>query len=223
MVGFARTSAAGARVALALLACLALVLAFFVGRTTPAAAAAGTVTPAWQILPPNPVRISGPTRIQTAIAASRDEFPSSGTAKAVVLARSDAFPDALAGGPLAAKVGGPLLLTPPSGLDPATRAEIARVAPVGSTVYLLGSTAALQPTVDAAITALGDKPQRIFGSDRFATAAAIADQLGDPTTVFEATGLDFPDALAAGPAAITSDGAILLTNGTQQAPATAAY
>lgn len=190
-----------------------------VGATT----TSGTVAPAWQLLPAKVIRVSGVTRIQTAIAASLDEFPSSGSAKAVVLARSDAFPDALAGGPLAAKVGGPLLLTPPSGLDPATRAEIRRVAPPGSTVYLLGSTAALQPAVDAAITELGDKPQRIFGTDRFATAVAIAGQLGDPTTVFEATGLDFPDALAAGPAAITAGGAILLTNGTQQAPTTAAY
>lgn len=227
MVGFARTFAARSRAMLPVLASLALVL--FIGRTTPAAAVgadgliAGSSVRPGVLVRSNVQRVSGITRIQTAIAASLDQFPLSGTAKAVVLARSDAFPDALAGGPLAAKVDGPLLLTPPSGLDPATRAEIVRVAPAGSTVYLLGSTAALQPAVDAAITALGDQPERIFGVDRYATAVAIADKLGDPTTVFEATGLDFPDALAAGPAAIKSDGAILLTNGTQQAPATAAY
>jgi hypothetical protein len=47
--------------------------------------------------------------------------------------------------------------------------------------------------------------------------------MGDPTTVFEATGSNFPDALAGVPAAIKTGGAILLTNGKQQADATASY
>ena len=56
-----------------------------------------------------------------------------------------------------------------------------------------------------------------------ATAVAIADQLGNPGTVFEATGLHFADSLSAVPAAIQAHGAILLTNGAVQAPETAAY
>ena len=52
---------------------------------------------------------------------------------------------------------------------------------------------------------------------------AIANQLGNPSTVFEATGLNFPDALSAVPAAIHTGAAILLTNGTTQAPETATY
>ena len=46
--------------------------------------------------------------------------------------------------------------------------------------------------------------------------------MGDPTTVFEATGLNFPDALAGGPAAIKAGGVILLTNGATQTTETAA-
>ncbi len=46
---------------------------------------------------------------------------------------------------------------------------------------------------------------------------------GNPTTVLEADGLDFADALAAGPAAAAVHGAVLLTNGTAQSSATAAY
>jgi hypothetical protein len=168
-------------------------------------------------------RISGSSRIDTAIATSKDEFPGAGTASAVVLARSDTFPDALAGGPLAAKVGGPLLLTSPTALDASVLAEIKRVAPAGATVYILGGTSAIKSTVDASLTGAGYVPKRIFGADRFATAVAIADAMGDPTTVFEATGLNFPDALAGGPAAISEGGVILLTNGSAQAPATAAY
>jgi hypothetical protein len=52
---------------------------------------------------------------------------------------------------------------------------------------------------------------------------AIADELGNPSTVFEATGLGFADALSAVPAAIQAHGAILLTAGSTQAPETAAY
>ena len=149
--------------------------------------------------------------------------PDDGSATAVVLARSDTFPDALAGGPLAAKVGGPLLLTPPTGLDPTVQAEIVRVAAPGSTVYILGGTSALSATVDTKLTGLGFVPKRLAGTSRFGTAVAIADAMGDPTTVFEATGLNFPDALSGGPAAIKTGGVILLTNGAAQSSETAAY
>ena len=64
---------------------------------------------------------------------------------------------------------------------------------------------------------------RLAGVDRFQTAVAIAGALGNPTTVFEVTGLDFPDALAAGPAASSSRAAILLTAGAMQSGPTAAY
>ena len=99
------------------------------GGSIVAAPVAGAVT-----VPSNVHRIAGASRLATAIGVSQDQFPTTGSATAVVLARSDTFPDALAGGPLAAKVGGPLLLTPPSGLDPTVQAEIVRVAAAGSTV-----------------------------------------------------------------------------------------
>jgi hypothetical protein len=168
-------------------------------------------------------RIGGTTRIGTAVLTSQDTFPTAGTAKAVVLARADTFPDALAGGPLAAHVGGPLLLTEPTGLDPATQAEIVRVAPAGSTVYILGGPSAVASSVDPILTGLGYKVQRVFGADRYATAVAVAGVLGNPATVFEATGINFPDALSGGPAAVANTAAILLTDGAVQAPATAAY
>jgi putative cell wall-binding protein len=174
-------------------------------------------------LPATVHRISGATRLATAIAASQDQFTTAGSAKAVVLTRADTYPDALAGVPLAARVGGPLLLTASNSLDPTVRAEIVRVLPAGATVYILGGTAAVSTAVQTTITGLGFTVQRIAGSDRFATAVAVANALGQPATIFEATGLNFPDALAGGPAAINVGGAILLTNGSVQAPATAAY
>jgi putative cell wall-binding protein len=189
------------------------------GGSIISATSASAVTP----VPSNVHRIAGSTRLATAIGASQDQFPTTGSASAVVLARSDTFPDALAGGPLAAKLHGPLLLTSSASLDAPVQAEIVRVAAPGSTIYILGGPAAISSSVDTALTGLGFVPKRVFGSDRFATAVAVADAMGDPTTVFEATGANFPDALAGGPAAIKTGGVILLTNGDTQSTATAAY
>jgi putative cell wall-binding protein len=194
-------------------------ITLFGGGTIAAASTAGAVTG----VPSDVLRVSGASRLDTAIAASKDQFAAAGSAKAVVLARSDNFPDALAGGPLAAKVGGPLLLTSTAALDASVKAEIVRVAPAGAPVYVLGGTSAVSQSVVTTLTGLGFVVTRLSGADRFATAVAVADAVGDPTTVFEATGLNFPDALAGGPAAIKTGGVILLTNGSAQSPATAAY
>ena len=133
----------------------------------------------------------------------------------MVLTRADTYPDALAGVPLAAKVGGPLLLTSSNSLSAAVRAEIVRVLPAGAPVYILGGTSAVSAAVETTITGLGFVVHRLAGANRFATAVAVAGALGNPTTVFEATGLNFPDALAGGPAAIEDGAAILLTNGSR--------
>jgi beta-N-acetylhexosaminidase len=174
-----------------------------------------------------PQRIYGSDAIATAISISQAEFPDSGSANAVVLARSDFFSDALAGGPLAAAMGGPLLITPgaavSSGLDPRVKAEIERVLPSGGTVYVLGGDLALSANIDTTLKSLGYSVVREAGTDEYATAVDIAKALGNPSTVFEATGLTFFDALSAVPAAIEEHAAILLTDGATQAPETAAY
>ena len=169
-------------------------------------------------------RISGDDRILTAIAVSQSSFPTAGSAAAVVLARSDDFADALAGTPLAVKKNGPLLLTAPSSLDSRVKTEIQRVLPAGATVYLLGGPAALDPSIATALTNLGYTVVRYQGDDRYGTAVAIADHgLGNPSTVLEATGLNFPDALAAGAAASKAGGAVLLTANNVMPAATQAY
>ena len=56
------------------------------------------------------IRLAGVDRVDTAVKISQNSFPANGSANAVVLARGDIFPDALAGAPLAVAKGGPLLL-----------------------------------------------------------------------------------------------------------------
>ena len=174
-------------------------------------------------VPAAPVRLSGSDRFGTAIAASVVEFPSAGTAGAVVLARADDYPDALVGAALASAKNAPLLFANGGVLTPATRAEIQRVLPAGGTVYLLGGTAAIPTTVATSLTSLGFVPVRYAGTDRFGTALAVAGALNNPSTVLLATGVNFPDALAAGPAAAHVHGVVLLTNGSSLTPAVTAY
>jgi putative cell wall-binding protein len=165
-------------------------------------------------------RIGGTDRDATSIAASMAQFPGARSAGAVVLARSDVFADALTGGPLAAAKDAPVLLTAPGALAATTAAELSRVQPAGGTVYLLGGDSALSVTVEHAVTALSFHVVRIAGADRFATSVQIAQFMGNPSTVFEVSGWNFPDAMSAGPAAIAVHGAILLTNGSAQAAGT---
>jgi hypothetical protein len=135
-------------------------------------------------------RPSGPDRIATAVAVSQQRFPADGSADAVVLARSDEYPDALAGAPLAAEKNAPLLLSHPGKLDGATLAEITRVANPGATVYLLGGDSALSSQVQSALDDAGYLTKRVAG--RFFPATR---------TVNLATGENFPDALTGGPMA----------------------
>jgi putative cell wall-binding protein len=170
-------------------------------------------------------RLAGGDRIATAVAISGDSFDG-GTAGAVVLARADSFADALGGVPLAVASNGPVLLTPPDGLDVRTRTELRRVlgADAGKTVHILGGPAALSPAVEAAVRADGYQVVRYAGADRFDTSVRIAhDGLHDPEQFLLTTGLDFPDALAAGAAAAHGGGAVLLSNGIEMPESVAIY
>ena len=96
--------------------------------------------------------------------------------------------------------------------------------PAGKVVYVLGGTNALSDEVVKRVERWGYDAQRIFGDNRYETAVAVATEgLGSPKTVIETTGLSFADALAAGAAAATVKGAVLLTAGAEQADATAGY
>jgi putative cell wall-binding protein len=163
------------------------------------------------------VRLAGGDRYDTAARASRRAFPDPSLVDTVLLATGENYPDALAGGPLAAREHAPLLLTPGAGLHTATVAELARLAP--DRVVLLGGTTALSSTVEAELAERGYAVERAAGGDRYATATAIALGTGTSTwrswsgsdVVYLATGENFPDALPGGAAAAAADAPLLLT------------
>jgi putative cell wall-binding protein len=176
----------------------------------------------WGFALPKADRLAGADRDATAVAISQATFPPA-SASVVVLARDDAYPDALAGGPLAASKDGPVLLTPPTALNAETDAEIHRVLRVGGTVFVVGGTGALSAAVESTLQNEGFAVLRIAGADRFATATAVAAQISPPAAVFETTGFDFADALTAAVAAGKLGGVVVLTSGRSQASATATY
>ncbi len=167
-------------------------------------------------------RYAGGERIGTAVAISQAQF-GDGEADTVVLARQDLFPDAMTGTPLAIELNAPILLTQTEVLSGLTEAEIGRATGGEGTVVILGGTAAVSEEVANGLTDAGYTVVRYGGANRFQTAVAIAQALGSPTTVLAADGGTYQDALVAGTAAPTVDGAVLLTDGGTVPPATEAY
>ena len=171
-------------------------------------------------------RIGGATRDATAAALATSDYPTVGSAAVVVLARNDVYADALTGSPLAAALGGPLLLTAPSALSDSARQAIASVLAPGGTVVVLGGTGAISPAVTAQLTRLGYVVQRIGGATRYQTATLIASAIlaADPVShVYLATGENFPDAESAAAAAGVTHGVVLLTEGPVLAASTNAW
>jgi hypothetical protein len=157
-------------------------------------------------------RLAGENREETAVRISEDVYEA---ADVVVVARSDQYADALAGAPLAADRAAPLLLTSSGELNPVVAAEVERLG--AETAILLGGETALSPAVEQGLRDAGvTDVQRFGGTNRFATAAQIADELGatDQAWVVKGNDVDptrgWPDAMSIGPVAATAGQPILL-------------
>jgi len=162
--------------------------------------------------PPPPegvVRIAGPEPVGTAIALSEASFDD-GEALGAVLIAADNFPDALAGAPLAASVGGPLLPTPVDDLDDAVADELVRVLPDGATVTLLGLMFDRGQVPDQ-VRALGFETRVVGGFSRIETAVEAARATAKTATVFLVRADTYTDAAIAAPAAIATGGTVVLS------------
>jgi minor extracellular protease Epr len=152
-------------------------------------------------------RLSGADRFATAAAVSKAAFDA---AEVVYVATGGNYPDALAGGPAAGATDGPILLV--SGSVPASTAdELARLSP--ERIVVLGGRGVVSDAVVGELERFAPVT-RVAGADRFATAAAVSQAAFDTAeVVYVATGGNYPDALAGGPAAGATDGPILLVSG----------
>lgn len=139
-------------------------------------------------------RWSGPDRFATAAAVAA--AGTTGTAEEVLVASGEGYADALAAGAAGAVSGAPLLLTARDALPTETREALVGLAPARITV--VGGTASVSAAVEAELGTLAPGAVvRLAGSDRYATAAAVALSAQRPTPrVLLASGVNFPDALA---------------------------
>ena len=152
-------------------------------------------------------RLAGNTRSDTAAAIALQTFPAPGGAPTAIIVRDDTFPDALAGNYAAGLLpgGAPILL---SGTNAVPSVTMSALTTLGTdNVLLLGGLSALSANVAAQLAGAGLAVTRIGGTDRFDTASRIAlgsggtvglNEGGKRTAVIS-SGLNFPDALAAGP------------------------
>ncbi len=150
------------------------------------------------LAPGGATRIAGPDRYATAAAVSRTNF-AAGVPVAYVATGVD-YPDALGAVPAAGIEGGPILLVRPGAIPAPTRTELGRLRP--QRIVVLGGTAAISAEVATQLDALTAGPvQRRAGADRYDTAVAVSSKsFAAAERVFIATGANFPDGLAGGPA-----------------------
>ncbi len=128
------------------------------------------------------VSLRGTDRFDTAVRISRDMFSSALPAgSGLVLAPGETFPEALCGAPLAAAYGGPVLLTPVSGLRSTVCDEIVRLAP--EHVVCIGLSEAIAAAVQAALPGASVTTIRGDGGNvydmSYKVAIALGQKVGD--------------------------------------------
>ena len=160
--------------------------------------------------------LSGANRFGTAVLASRQAFPFG--CDEVVIATAYNWPDALAGGVLAAVLDCPVLLVAPGGVPAETAAEIERLNV--REAYVVGGTSVISSAALEQVAAhIDGKISRIGGANRFQTSEMVAvkvKQLQGSSyegKAFFATSANFPDALAGAPVAGALGAPILLADG----------
>lgn len=174
------------------------------GGAAPAAAAPSATTTS---------RLYGSDRYATA-GKILDKWSSAGT---LYIASGAVFPDALSASAIAGHTNDPVMIVPPTGLTSNLLASAKRLNP--KRIVIMGGTGAVSDHVVKQLrkSLPNASYTRIAGADRYQTAQQAVDKLwsGSVRHVYLAVGSNFPDALAAAPAAITQGAAIIPVKGSQ--------
>lgn len=151
-------------------------------------------------------------RFATAARVARELKDRATDVSTVIIATGRGFADALGGGAAGAALAAPLLLVEQDRVPDATAAALTDLQP--DTLLVLGGNVAIKDSVVASLRDLtGAEITRLAGDDRYDTAAQLV-ALAFPQrvgTVYLATGQNFPDALAATPAAAFINAPLLIT------------
>ena len=156
-------------------------------------------------------RLSGADRFETAAAVSRNYVAG---VPVVFIASGEGFADALAAGPAAAEMGGPILLVTGTSIPTSTRDALSRLQP--ERIIIVGGESVVSKAVSATLGEYAPKVDRIGGVDRFDTSrkiAMLAFGESGTATAYIASGLTFADAGSAGAVAAHRGGPVILVNG----------
>ncbi|MFA5785561.1 MAG: cell wall-binding repeat-containing protein [Actinomycetota bacterium] len=130
-------------------------------------------------------RLAGATRFETAAAVAEETVRLRGNPQRILIASGNNWPDAIAGGVVAARAGLPVLLTAQDNLPDATASFLSKY-PLSRRVVLGGQAA----VGDAVVRLAG--ADRVAGATRVETALAIVKTLfeGDPSRLLVADGFE---------------------------------
>ena len=161
---------------------------------------------------PGTKRLAGADRYATAAAIVQDSYPT-GPVPVAFVATGASYADALAGGPAAGVLGGPVLPVASGGIPAPVRSALTRLRP--GRIVVLGGSSAVSSTIARELDGFTTGTvTRLEGANRYATAARVATAtLRSPVPqVLVATGAGFADALAGGAAAAKSSSPVLLVS-----------
>ncbi len=157
-------------------------------------------------------RLAGNSRYATNLAVNVESMR---VGKPVFVATGANFADALSVAPAVAALDGSLILTSKLKMDEDLVALIKANTP--SAIYVIGGPGAIsEAVIDQLNAATGQDPERVFGSSRYETSAAILTKFfadRDIGGAFVATGRSFPDALVASAAGGALDMPVVLVDG----------
>jgi putative cell wall-binding protein len=167
-------------------------------------------------------RIGGATRYDTAqmVDTQTGKTPGNGTSGQVtcLVATGQNFADALAAGPLAWNKHFPIVLTDGTQSTLSSQATATISADGCKHFLIMGGSAAISSGISTQLASLGTVDKQFAGVDRYDTAAQIASyevaNYGfNASKLFLVSGVNFPDALSAGPLA-GDPGPLVEDNGT---------
>jgi hypothetical protein len=161
-------------------------------------------------------RVGGPNRFATAALIAQELAPRHASVFIAEGAHADpvrGWPDALSAAPYAAHTRRPILLVTNDEVPQETAQALDAVGATEAVV--VGGETAIDDGVFASLADHGAR--RLAGDNRYTTAKAVYDEAlasgMDAGQLWLSTGLDHPDALAAGPAIAALGGSFLLVNG----------
>lgn len=154
-------------------------------------------------------RVAGADRYATAAKISSENF-APGVAVAYV-ATGVTSVDALSIAPVAGNGSAPVLLTEGNSLPATVAAELTRLKP--GKIVIVGGTGSISAGVESALRSYSGTVERVWGANRYATAAAISAARYTPgvQTVYLASGVNPADALSIAPVAAAENAPLLLS------------